>query len=109
VFLYPENQKALSRAVWRGPKLTYVVPDKEVAAADKAIALGISTRRDECARQGKDWVDVQAQLELEESERKKRGLGQAPAAGGGGNDGNDQGDKDDDENDEQPNNQRRAA
>lgn len=56
---------AYGRCRWIGPGRGWVDPVKEKQGAIIGIAAGLSTLEDEAAEQGKDWEEIQAQLEIE--------------------------------------------
>jgi len=55
------NKDAWCRARWIGPGRGWIDPAKEIDAAIKRMAAGITTLEDECAEQGLDW-DEQLQM-----------------------------------------------
>jgi lambda family phage portal protein len=59
---------------WIGPPRGYVDPVKEMEASALRIEGMVSTMRDECAEQGKDYEEVLDQLAQEEEDLKERGL-----------------------------------
>lgn len=61
-----ENRAAYLRCRWIGPGRGYADPLKEPQASVYKIQNGLSTREDECAEQGKDWREVQDQLNVEQ-------------------------------------------
>lgn len=71
-------RKAYSKASWIGPARGSVDELKEVAAAEKKIEIGISTRKKEAEEvQEEDWYEVHKQLVVEEQMRKRDGLSKA--------------------------------
>lgn len=60
---------AYAEAKWIGPRRGYIDPTKEIIAAAARIEAGVSTLEDECADQGKDYVEV---LEQQAYERQLR-------------------------------------
>lgn len=69
-----ENFDAYARARWIGPGRGWVDPVKEIQAAGMRMDLLISTLEDECAEQGKDWLDVVEQAHEEQELLGKLGL-----------------------------------
>jgi lambda family phage portal protein len=79
----PLLRQAWSGVEWIGPGQGHLDPQREVDAADKRIALGISTREDECqALTGGDWRRKHEQLVKENALRKRDGLAALPAPAG---------------------------
>jgi capsid protein len=75
----PMLRAAWCAARWTGPSPGQIDPLKEVNAAEKRIALRLSTRTRETAElTGDDWEQVAA--ELAEEEARLAGLGVAPQA-----------------------------
>lgn len=69
-----DTQNAI-RTIWVGPARGSIDEEKEVRAAEKRIALGLSTRQKECEEMtGTDWLDNNNQLGIEEKERVAKGL-----------------------------------
>jgi lambda family phage portal protein len=81
------NRWAYLRCRWVGPGRGWVDPLKEASAAEKRMAISVSTLEDECAEQGRDWREVLEQLAIEKAERDRLGLTPPPpvivAPGGG--------------------------
>lgn len=69
-----EAKTAYCAGKWVGPPRGWVDPQKEALAALTRMDGGLSTLEDECAEQGKDWVDVLAQQAREHKERERLGL-----------------------------------
>jgi lambda family phage portal protein len=69
-----QKRYAYARARWNGPGRGWVDPQKEAAAAETRMALGISTFEDECAEQGVDWEGQLAQLKREVDRFASMGL-----------------------------------
>lgn len=67
-------RNAWLRGLWLGPARGWVDPVKEIQAAAMRIKLGISSLRDEAQEQGRDWLELLDQLELEREELTRRGL-----------------------------------
>ncbi len=65
---------AFTEARWIGPPRGYIDATKEVLAAAARIELGISTAEDECAADGKDYIEVLEQQAFENKLREKLGL-----------------------------------
>lgn len=77
-FLDPMIQKAYCGAQWNGPAQGMVDPVKEVSAAEKRIAIGLSTRQKETVEMnGGDFEDNVLQLAHEAEMMKAAGLTQA--------------------------------
>jgi hypothetical protein len=74
---------AYARCTWIGPGRGMVDPVKEAQAAEIRIRTRISTYRDECAEQGRDWQEVMDQQATEFAYADKRRL-PAPSSGTGG-------------------------
>ena len=71
----PQNVQTAIKTIWVGPARGSIDEEKEVRAAEKRIALGLSTRQKECEEMtGTDWLDNTNQLGIEEAERIKKGL-----------------------------------
>lgn len=60
-----EAQEAYAKGRWIGPGRGYIDQTKEVTAAAGRLEAMISTLEDECAEQGKDFVEVLDQREYE--------------------------------------------
>lgn len=74
-FLDPAVRMAYCRAQWNGPAQGMIDPEKEVGAAEKRIALGISTRQQETtAMTGGDFDSNIVQLAREEQMMREAGL-----------------------------------
>lgn len=69
-----EMPDAYTEARWIGPPRGYIDATKEVLAAAARIELGTSTLEDECAADGKDYMDVLEQLAFEAKQRLRLGL-----------------------------------
>lgn len=71
----PKIRKAWCQAEWNGPAPGQLDPVKEVEAAERRIALGLSTReREAIETNGSDfWTNIQ-QLEIENASMKAAGL-----------------------------------
>lgn len=82
-FLDPMIKKAYCRAQWNGPAQGMIDPTKEVAAAEKRIQNGLSTRQKEAVEMnGTDFENNVEQLGRENEIMKAAGLlGQAQAGG----------------------------
>ncbi len=77
-FLDPMIRKAYCGAQWNGPAQGMVDPVKEVSAAEKRIAIGLSTRQKETVEMnGGDFEDNVVQLAHEAEMMKAAGLTQA--------------------------------
>ena len=75
----PVLRKAWLGAEWVGPAAGQLDPKKEIEAAEKRIAIGISTRKRETAElTGGDWEQVNEQLIKEKKVRDAGGLGAPP-------------------------------
>jgi lambda family phage portal protein len=69
------NKRAYyQRAKWIGPGRSAIDPLKEVEAANRRIATGLSTLEVECAEYGLDWQDVQEQRATEIARQRALGL-----------------------------------
>lgn len=77
--LFYEQPYSYARCRWIGPGRGWVDPVKEAQAAGERLKGRISTLEDECAEQGRDWMDVLDQLKTEEDYTKEIGLS-APIA-----------------------------
>lgn len=68
----------VSRVAWTAPGWQWVDPQKEAAATKENLGMGLTTKRDEAAAQGRDWEDLITQQLIEEqyerAERKRLGL-----------------------------------
>lgn len=67
-------REAYLRADWMGPAMGWVDPVKEAQAAGIRIDGELSTLKDECADQGKDWRDVMTQRAREQAFAAKLSL-----------------------------------
>lgn len=78
-YKYP---KAYAKARWLGPGRGWVDPTKEAQAVAFRLASNVTTLEDECAEQGKDWLEVLEQrgLEIAEMTRLNIPLPVAPNA-----------------------------
>ena len=82
-FLDPAIKKAYCRAQWNGPAPGMIDPVKEATAAEKRIAIGVSTRqRESIEMTGTDFDANVAQLARESQLMKEAGLVSAAPAGG---------------------------
>ena len=68
----PELQPAYSEAYWHGPPDYFIEPVKEMKGLELARGLRISTQRDDANKYGRDWREINAQLELEENDWRAR-------------------------------------
>lgn len=66
-----EMPDAYAEGRWIGPPRGYIDPTKEILAAAARIEAGISTLEDECAEQGKFYMDVMEQGIFEEATDKQ--------------------------------------
>lgn len=69
-----QNRAAWCQASWIGPGRGWIDPVKEGLASEIRMKIGVSTLRDECAEQGKDWREVLEQLATERAYRARLGL-----------------------------------
>lgn len=69
------------RVRWETPGWNWLDPLKEVQAAEAGIKLGVDTRADVCAQQGKDWEETAEQLAKENALAEELGI---DMSGGGG-------------------------
>jgi lambda family phage portal protein len=69
-----ENRRAYSACRWVGPGKGWVDPVKEAQAAILRIRSGLSTLEDECAEQGRYWIEVLEQLAREQDVIAELGL-----------------------------------
>ncbi len=82
-FLDPAIKKACCRAQWNGPAPGMLDPVKEATAAEKRIAIGVSTRqRESIEMTGTDFDANVAQLARENQLMKEAGLVSAAAPPG---------------------------
>ena len=82
-FLDPAIKKAYCRAQWNGPAPGMLDPVKEATAAEKRIAIGVSTRqRESIEMTGTDFDANVAQLARENQLMKEAGLVSAAAPPG---------------------------
>ena len=63
-----------SKSHWVAPGWGWVQPEKDIAASEKAIAVGVSTLSDEAAEQGRDWEEILEQQARENQRRRELGL-----------------------------------
>lgn len=63
---------------WQGRRWQWVDPFKDIAAAEKAVALGVKSRRQIADELGVDFDDVIAQLEQETQLLQEKGLFRQP-------------------------------
>lgn len=74
---YFEDEKARDRYLrhqWSTPGWKWVDPQKEAAGVEKQLALGITTLREVCGEQGKDWYDVLQQRKSEMEAAEELGI-----------------------------------
>ena len=71
---FREAKTAWCGARWIGPGRGWVDPLKEALASAARLEMSVSTLEDECAEQGKDWLDVLQQQAREMKERERLGL-----------------------------------
>lgn len=68
----------ISYVSWVAPGWQWVDPQKEAAATKENLGMGLTTKRDEAAAQGRDWEDLVTQRLIEEqyerAERERLGL-----------------------------------
>jgi len=69
-----ENREFYMRCKWIGPGRGWIDPVKEAQAAEIRMDGGISTLEDECADQGRDWVEVLEQRAREREVMRSLGL-----------------------------------
>lgn len=74
---------AYARCAWIGPGRGWVDPVKEAQAAEIRIKTRISTYRDECAEQGRDWQEVMDQQATERAYADELGLPEASTGSAG--------------------------
>lgn len=80
-FENPLVRQAYCRAEWVGPAMGSLDPESDVAAAEKRIALGMSTHQRETAQMtGGDWRENHRQLSKEVAMRRRDGLDVEPTA-----------------------------
>ncbi len=75
---FHEAFPAYVRCTWMGPPRGWVDPLKEAQAAAARQAAGISTQKAECAQQGRNYREVNAQLAREKQQREDLSL-ESPA------------------------------
>lgn len=63
---------------WQGRRWQWVDPFKDISAAEKAVALGVKSRRQIADEMGVDFDDVIAQLEQEQQLLNEKGLFRQP-------------------------------
>lgn len=73
-FNNPLIRKAYSAAEWVGPAQGQIDPVKEVTAAEKRLALSLTTRAQEAAALGGDWDSVIAQAKKERAQMTAAGI-----------------------------------
>jgi len=73
-FNNPLIRKAYSAAEWIGPAPGQIDPVKEVSAAEKRLALTLTTRAQEVAAIGGDWDSVIAQVKKERTQMQAAGI-----------------------------------
>ncbi len=69
-----EMKRAWTRCSWIFDGAGWLDPVREAQAAELRISSAISTLRDECAEQGKDWEEVLEQRAAEQNRMKELGL-----------------------------------
>ncbi|HLA41384.1 MAG TPA: phage portal protein, partial [Candidatus Glassbacteria bacterium] len=69
-----ENREFYMRCKWIGPGRGWIDPVKEAQAAEIRMDSGLSTLEDECADQGRDWVEVLEQRAREREVMRSLGL-----------------------------------
>lgn len=65
---------AYAHCEWIGPARGWVDPVKEPQGSILLMSAQMSSLRDECATQGKDWRRVLAQIAIEDAARKRLGV-----------------------------------
>lgn len=90
VFIEPEGSpsfydapEAYADGRWIGPARGYIDQTKEVDAIAGRLDTQVSTLEDECAEQGKDYIEVLDQLEYEAQLKEERGLTSTPMGANG--------------------------
>ncbi len=78
----PRRYDMISPARWVPRGWAWVDPLKDVQATEKAVALGVGTRTDAAAAQGKDWLDIVEQLKEEQRILREAGLEASTAVAG---------------------------
>jgi lambda family phage portal protein len=73
-FYRPLHKEALTRCAWIGASRGQIDELKETQAAALRLKYRLSTQEDEAARLGKDWREVNAQLQREKADLEDRGL-----------------------------------
>lgn len=73
-FNNPLIRKAYSSAEWIGPAQGQIDPVKEVSAAEKRLALTLTTQAQECAAIGNDWDSVISQTKKERKQKIDAGI-----------------------------------
>ena len=71
---YYDAKTEYTRCRWIGPGKGYVDPLKERKAAQLGIQMGVTTLEDECAEQGKDYIEVLEQRAREKAKMEELGL-----------------------------------
>ncbi|MFC7611698.1 phage portal protein, partial [Pseudoroseomonas aestuarii] len=71
---FVEMRTAYMRCDWIGPARGWVDPVAERQGAVLGMEAGFGTLEDECAEQGRDYVEVLDQRKLEVGMMKERGL-----------------------------------
>lgn len=73
--LTPASRERYLRGVsWQGRRWQWVDPVKDIEASERAVALGVKTRRQIAAEQGLDFDEVIAQLAKEKAAMEALGL-----------------------------------
>lgn len=69
-----DDPAAWCRATWTPPAQGWIDPEAEVASSTAAMAGNLTTLAEECAAQGRDWVDVLRQRSREKAAIARMGL-----------------------------------
>lgn len=71
--LHPDTPEEVS-VTWIGSGWPWIDPLKDIKAKTEEVALGVTSRTEVAASQGKDFEDVVAQLELENKLLEEKGI-----------------------------------
>ena len=74
----PRKREKYEEVIWRPRGFSYVDPQKDQSAFERAVALGTMSRQEIAAAQGKDFGDVLAELAEEERRAYELGVNISP-------------------------------
>lgn len=78
--LNPSGRQRYQSVKWQPRGFSWVDPEKEINAEEKALALKIRTRTEACADRGRDFEEVLQELQAEERLAAQYGIDLSPPA-----------------------------